>query len=37
MANHFRPRLREEGFATAAGNVALRYFLGGLAEEERKP
>jgi hypothetical protein len=32
-------RLREEGFATeytatASGNVALRYFLAGLAEEE---
>jgi hypothetical protein len=34
-------RLREEGFkteytATAAGEVALRYFLEGLAEEESK-
>jgi hypothetical protein len=35
-------RLREEAFATeytatASGNVALRYFLEGLAEEEGKP
>ena len=35
-------RLQEEGFATeytatASGNVALRYFLEGLAEEEGKP
>jgi hypothetical protein len=35
-------RLRDEGFsteyiATAAGKVALRYFLEGLAEEGRKP
>jgi hypothetical protein len=35
-------RLREDGYkteytATAAGSVALRYFLAGLAEEERKP
>jgi hypothetical protein len=35
-------RLREEGFTSehttmAAGKVALRYFLEGLAQEERKP
>jgi hypothetical protein len=35
-------RLREDGYkteytATAAGRVALRYFLAGLAEEESKP
>jgi hypothetical protein len=35
-------RLREDGYkteytATAAGSVALRYFLAGLAEEDGKP